>query len=186
MRWMIAAGAALLLAACGQQGSGVALPPVQEGAQAPSTQARPTGTVQQAQITPDIREQLTANINQMLGQMQQQQGGEAVASIPDQLLEMQPGTDHRQQVALTGGTAYRIDGACDGDCTNLDIELIDMRTGGVVASDVLPDDFPIVSFTPPADGQYIIRTMMQACSVAPCFAGTRVVSTSAPGQADGK
>lgn len=185
MRWMVAAAAALMLAACGQGGTGPQLPPVQEGAQAPSQQT-PAGPAQQANITAEMRTSLTANVNQMLAQMQQQQGGEAVASIPDQIMELQPGTDHRQQVALTGGTGYRIDGACDGDCTNLDIELIDVRTGGVVASDMLPDDFPIVSFTPPADGQYIVRTMMQACSVAPCFAGTRVVTTGAGASSAGK
>jgi hypothetical protein len=99
---------------------------------------------------------------------------------------MQPGTDHRQNVTLTGGTAYRFVGACDGDCTNFDIELIDMRTGGVVASDMLPDDFPIVNYTPPANGQYIVRSLMQACSVAPCFAGTRALTATAAGAAPPK
>ena len=73
---MVAAAAALMLAACGQGGSGAPLPPVRAGAQAPSTPIAPTGTVQQANITAEMRTSLTANVNQMLGQMQQQQGGE--------------------------------------------------------------------------------------------------------------
>jgi hypothetical protein len=79
---------------------------------------------------------------------------------------------------------YRIIGACDGDCTNVDIELIDSR-GGVVASDLLPDDYPVVSYTPSADGVFYARALMQACTVAPCFAGMRVLSAS-PAQVTGK
>jgi hypothetical protein len=175
MRWLIAASAALVLAACGEQGTGAKLPPVQEGAQAPSTPTAPSGPVQQAQITDEVRQQLTTNIDGMLDQMQSQLGGTPMEGFTDQIVAMQPGTDHRQQVALAGGSSYRIVGACDGDCTNLDIELIDVATGGVVASDMLPDDFPVVNFSPPANGQYIVRSLMQACSVAPCFAGTRVL-----------
>ena len=80
---------------------------------------------------------------------------------------------------LTAGTPYRIVGACDGDCTNVDIELISMTTGGVVASDMLPDDYPVVNFTPPANGQYIVRLLMQQCTVAPCYAGARVLQQGA-------
>ncbi len=178
-RALWAVSAALVLAACGQQGSGPALPPVQEGAQAPSRPTAPTGPVDRAQITAEVREQLTGNIDSLLDQMQAQLGGEPLQGFTDEIVEMEPGSDHRQQVALAGGAAYRIVGACDGDCTNFDIELIDMATGGVVASDMLPDDWPIVEFTPPADGQYMVRSLMQSCSVAPCFAGTRVLVAAA-------
>jgi len=177
---LAAAGAALMLAACGQAGSGPGLPPVKEGAQAPSAQTPATGTVQRAQITDEVRQQLTANIDSLLDQMQSQLGGEPMAGWTDQIVAMEPSSDHRQQVSLTGGASYRIVGACDGDCTNFDIELIDVSTGGVVASDMLPDDWPIVNFTPQANGQYIVRSLMQTCSVAPCFAGTRVLTTSGP------
>ena len=71
---------------------------------------------------------------------------------------------------------YRIVGACDDDCSNLDLELIDVSTGGVVASDMLQDDFPVVDFTPQANGRYIVRLLMQTCTVAPCFAGARVLT----------
>jgi hypothetical protein len=175
---MLAAAAALTLGAC-NQGSGPAMPRVQQGAQPPSTQTPQPG-VQQAQIDDTTRQQLIANIDQMLDEMQQRSGGAPMQGFADEIVPMQPATDHRQVVALTGGTAYMVVGACDGDCTNYDIELIDMRTGGVVASDVLPDDFPVVQFSPPANGQYMIRSLMQACSVAPCYAGARVLTTAAP------
>ena len=80
---------------------------------------------------------------------------------------------------MTANTSYVIVGACDGDCTNVDIELIDMTTGGVVASDMLPDDYPVVNFTPTADGQYMARLLLQNCTTAPCYAGARVVSSAA-------
>jgi hypothetical protein len=188
MRAILAAGAALMLAACGQQGSGVALPPVQQGAQAPSTQTAPSGPVQQAQISPEQREQFLGRVRQYLDMATNQLGGGATAAqgFTDQTAAMQPGTDHRWQVELVGGTAYRFVGACDDDCTNLDIELIDAQTGGVVASDMLQDDFPIVDFTPQANGRYIVRMLMQTCSVAPCFAGARVLTAQAGASSGGK
>lgn len=178
IRLTLAALAALSLSACGQ-GSGPALPRVQEGAQAPATLSPQPGA-RQAQIDDATREQLIANIDQMLDEMQQRSGGQPMQGFTDEVVPMQPGTDHRQLVSLTAGAAYMVVGACDGDCTNYDIELIDMRTGGVVASDVLPDDFPVVTFSPPANGEYMVRSMMLACSVAPCYAGTRVLTGPAP------
>ncbi len=106
------------------------------------------------------------------------------AGLSDEVTGLQPGTDHRWQVSLSGGVNYRIIGACDNECSNLDIELIDASTGGVVASDLLPDDFPVVNYSPPANGNYIVRIMMQTCTIAPCFAGARILSGG--GAATGK
>ena len=183
-----AAAAALVLAACGQQGTGAQLPPVQAGAQAPSTQTAPVGPVQQAQITPEQREQFLGRVTQYLDLAATELAGGAAAApgFTDETAAMQPGSDHRWQVDLVGGTAYRIIGVCDDDCANLDLELIDASTGGVVASDMLAQhapprraDFPIVDFTPQANGRYIVRLLMQTCTVAPCFAGARVLTGDA-------
>ena len=186
MRWMtFAAAAALVLAACGQQGTGPALPPLQEGAQAPSTQTAPVGPVQQAQINAEQRTQFLGRVAQYLDMATNQLGGgsSAAPGFTDETAAMQPGTDHRWNVELVGGTSYRIVGACDDDCTNLDLELIDATTGGVVASDMLADpqsprraDFPVVDFTPQNNGRYIVRLLMQTCTTAPCFAGARVLT----------
>jgi hypothetical protein len=183
MRMMLAAAAALTLVAC-NQGNGAALPPVQPGAQAPSTQT-PQPTAQQAQITDEVRQQLITGMDTLLDNYQSQFAASMgpVQGMDDQVVALQPGTDNRWSVNLTGGTPYTFLGACDGDCTNVDIELIDMRTGGVVASDMLADDYPVVAFTPPADGQYIARLLLQNCTVAPCYTGTRVVSQTAGGAA---
>ena len=58
---------------------------------------------------------------------------------------------------------------------------LEYRTGGVVASDMLPDDYPVVEFTPPANGQYVIRMLMQTCTIAPCYAGARILSQGGGG-----
>lgn len=176
-RMMLAAVAVLALAACNQQGAGPGLPPLQDGAVAPSTQTPQPGTPQAGDVEAQ-REALIQNIDQQLDGMEQQIGMTAAQGITDQIGEMQPGTDNRAVVTLNAGTGYTIIGACDGDCTNMDIELISMETGGVVASDMLPDDYPVVNFAPPANGQYMVRMLMQACSLAPCFGGARVLSVA--------
>ncbi|GIK49249.1 MAG: hypothetical protein KJZ75_00355 [Hyphomonadaceae bacterium] len=175
-RAILAAAAALALAACNQQAGGPALPPVQEGAQAPA-QLTPAAGVRQAQITDEVRQQLIDNIGEQLGDI-----GETVApgaappqGFADVITPMQPSSDHRLVMDLTGGAQYSFIGACDGDCTNVDLELIDMRTGGVVASDMLDDDYPVVHYRPEANGRYMVRLLMQSCSVAPCYAGARAL-----------
>jgi hypothetical protein len=178
-RMMLAAVAALTLAACNQGGTGPSLPPVQPGAQAPSTQT-PAQAVQQANVTDEVRQQLITNIGQQLDQYGQNfaPGSTRPEGVNDEVVPMQPATDHRWNITMTANTAYTIVGACDGDCTNVDIELIDTQTGGVVASDMLADDYPVVNFTPTANGTYIGRLLMQNCSMAPCYAGARVVAAT--------
>jgi len=175
---MLAAAAALALGACNPQGSGgPSLPTVQQGAQAPATLTPAVG-VRQAEITDEVRQQLITNIGEQLNAIQERfaAGMAPPAGFTDVVVPMQPSTDHRFVVDLTGQTQYAFIGACDGDCTNIDIELIDMQTGGVVASDVLPDDYPVVQFSPPANGQYMVRVLMQTCTVAPCYAGARALA----------
>lgn len=186
---LLAATAALALGACnmlpGAGGSGPPLPPLQDGAQAPSTQTPQTEASQPGNLDDATRQMLIANISEQLEAIGQQfaSGMAPPAGMVDDVVPMMPTTDHRRVVDLTGGTLYRFAGACDGDCTNVDIEIIDMTTGGVVASDMLPDDYPVAEYTPTANGQYMIRLLMQACTVTPCYAGTRVFEAPAGGEA---
>jgi hypothetical protein len=183
---LVAAAAALALAACGQGagGSGTDLPPVQAGAQAPMQLAAQVGerlTAQQASLTDAERTQLQELVAGYLGHVQSQFGSELAPApgFTDHVAGMQPGTDDRWVVDLVSGTPYRVIGACDNECSNMDIELIDMNTGGVVAQDVLPDDYPVVDFQPPANGRYMVRMIMQTCTVAPCYAGARILARPA-------
>jgi hypothetical protein len=174
------------MAACNNLSSGPAIPPTPEGAQAPSKlEVRPPS--RQAEISDEQRTEFEQLIRRYLDAAQERfaAGMAERPEAPEQLVTLQPGGEHRWHVNLTAGTPYTIVGACDDDCTNLDFELIAPQ-GGVVASDLLPDDFPVATYTPTENGQYIARLMMIDCSVAPCFAGARVLSGSAaPQQAMG-
>ncbi|WP_395646409.1 hypothetical protein [Terricaulis sp.] len=187
---LAAAAAVLMLGACDRLGIGgmgggqPALPPVQQGATAPTKMAAAPAGVQRARIDENTRTQLTQNITQLLDGYQQNYttGMAKIDGVNDEIAALEPMGDHRWVLPLTANTQYTFLGACDGDCHNVDIELIDMRTGGVVASDMLPDDYPVVNFKPTADGQYMARLLLQNCTVAPCYTGMRALS-EAPGQA---
>lgn len=186
MRHLILAAAALALVACNQQsGSGPALPAPQEGVQLPSTQTPPQTPPQRAQIDDATRTRLRDSIAEGLNQVQGTfaQGMTVPNGMQDEIVTMEPATDHRVRFNMTGGVEYRIIGVCDGDCANVDIELIDSR-GGVVMNDMLPDNYPVVSYTAQTDGVYYARLLMQNCTVAPCFAGVRILA--APGAAAAK
>ena len=174
-QFLIAAAAACMLAACGAGADGPPLPRVQAGATPPSTQS-PGSPTEQTTVTDEVRQQLITQIGQLLTQTQQQFASGAHTVGNDTIVPMQPGHDHRYVVDLNAGAMYGFIGACDGDCTNVDIELISMTTGGVVANDMLPDDYPIVSYRPEANGQYMVRLLMQACTRSPCYAGVREIS----------
>jgi hypothetical protein len=138
------------------------------------------GSAQQASLSADERAQLETLVAGYLDHVQGQVGAslQPAPGFTDHIAGMQPGTDDRWVVDLVGGATYGIIGACDNECSNMDIELIDMTTGGVVASDLLPDDFPVVQFAAPANGRYMVRMLMQTCTVAPCYAGARVLAVS--------
>lgn len=182
---LIAAAAAFALAACGQGADGPPLPQLQAGATPPSTQSAASPT-EQTTVTEEVRQSLITGIGQQLTQLQSVNAPNYSPVGNDTIVPMQPGRDHRFIVDLTGGVEYGFIGTCDGDCSNVDIELISMETGGVVANDMLPDDYPIFPYTPAANGQYMVRLLMQACTRAPCYAGARVVSNAPAAQQGGQ
>lgn len=74
----------------------------------------------------------------------------------------------------TGGTAYTsgvfaegesIYGACDSDCTDIDMYLYDAY-GNLVDQDVETDAYPIV--TAPYSGEFSIQVTMPACYAEAC------------------
>jgi len=76
-------------------------------------------------------------------------------------------------VTLNIGTQYALMGACDTDCSDLDMTLYDAR-GNQVSQDVEMDDFPIVTVTPTRTGQYRVKVVMASCSAEPCRYGVGV------------
>jgi hypothetical protein len=140
----------------------------------------------QQDLTDVERQQLVALVGAYLDDVQQHfaPGLAPAAGFSDEIVAMQPGGDHRWSINLVGGAAYRIIGACDNECSDVDIELID-AAGTVVASDTLPDDYPIVDHAPSANGAYVVRMIMQRCTAAPCFAGARVLTEGGDAAASG-
>jgi Bacterial pre-peptidase C-terminal domain len=77
------------------------------------------------------------------------------------------------ELDLDIGTEYQIMGACDTDCSDLDLTLYD-GNGNVVDSDVLPDDAPLVTVTVSRSGAFTIEVSMATCSAEPCRYGIGV------------
>jgi hypothetical protein len=72
-------------------------------------------------------------------------------------------------VTLTGGMTYQIIGACDADCSDLDIEIYEGEK--LIVRDVLVDDYPIVTFNVASTTAIRIKVIMAACTTEPCFFG---------------
>ncbi len=72
------------------------------------------------------------------------------------------------------GRQYIITGACDNDCSDLDIKI--MRSGGeILARDAETDDRPVVGFVPTASGVYTVEITMYSCSTSACGFGFGVL-----------
>ena len=180
---LLAAAAAAILAACSE--SSARLPAPQEGVQRPSVQTPPATPPEQVRIDAANRRDVLANISDQLDQIGANfaSGWAAPQGFEDRTTALQPATDHVWRINLNANTDYRLIGACDADCSNVDIELIDSR-GGVVAHDMLDDDFPVVEYRPAENGTYYARLLMQSCTRAPCYAGLRLLTppaSAAPG-----
>lgn len=64
---------------------------------------------------------------------------------------------------------YLIVGACDTDCSDLDMAVI--MNGKVAGSDTATDDTPVVTLTVTRPTTLTIRVLMTACSSEPCRYG---------------
>jgi hypothetical protein len=78
------------------------------------------------------------------------------------------------RVRLYAGRTYRFVGACDEDCSDVDIS-VHNRYGVIVGADFAPDDHPTVTLTPVTDEIVTVRVSMAACRSEPCYAGARVL-----------
>lgn len=72
--------------------------------------------------------------------------------------------------ALEAGREYMMVAVCDEDCSDVDLRLLtpDRKE---IDRDVERDDHPLVAVSAPANGTYIVRTIMAACKQAPCRYG---------------
>lgn len=78
-------------------------------------------------------------------------------------------------IFLEKGVDYRIQGACDRDCDDMDLELFN-GSGRPVSSDLAPDAFPVVWTKSNASGYYTLRVSMPQCDINPCTYGVVAVA----------
>lgn len=87
---------------------------------------------------------------------------------------LEDGATSYVEVTLEGGTEYFFAGACDQDCADLDLRLYLADDFEEVASDVATDDVPLLSFTAPSSGAYLLGVDMADCEEEICYYGFRV------------
>lgn len=87
-----------------------------------------------------------------------------------QLGELQQDETRQITLKLTGGSDYLVVGVCDGDCKDMNLQLLDIG-GSEVDSDTEDDDVPVVAAS--ASGTYTARVTMVACSKSPCAFGIK-------------
>ncbi|HYW07214.1 MAG TPA: hypothetical protein VE913_09675, partial [Longimicrobium sp.] len=119
-----------------------------------------------ASSSPMVEQLLTAAT-----ELAQQQGFRP--STPAVRGHLNNGTQEDVPMTLSAGREYLLLGVCDGDCSDMDIRLMD-PAGNVVGEDVEDDDAPVVKLTAGASGRYSMRVMMPACSGDPCAYGVGV------------
>ena len=78
-------------------------------------------------------------------------------------------------IFLEEGVDYRIQGACDRDCYDMDLQLFN-GSGQPVSSDLAPDAFPVVWAKSNASGYYTLRVSMPQCDLNPCTYGVVAVA----------
>lgn len=91
----------------------------------------------------------------------------------DELARISQGDAYDFEVELREGQEYRVLGACDTQCTDVDLYVTDPN-GNQVGSDVLTDDYPVVSVPAAQDGYYTIRIAMPGCGAESCIGAARV------------
>lgn len=78
------------------------------------------------------------------------------------------------EVSLTGGATYFIAAACDQDCSDMDLRIFSPESATPLKEDVGDDDYPMITFTAPRTGRYMLAVDMAKCSEATCYYGYRV------------
>ena len=94
-------------------------------------------------------------------------GEDVTASLDD-------GGSHEFVIDLQEGHRYRVLGACDTRCSDVDL-IVEDAAGQQVDQDVLLDDYPVVDINPTADARYRVRIGMPGCGTNPCVGAARLV-----------
>lgn len=127
------------------------------------------------------REQVSSRLRQVEASLDQR-GLQRIADV--RTGSIQEGNYESIALDLTGGWDYVIVGACDNDCSDLDLHLMD-PSGTPIVQNVGPDDPPVLQLTAARSGGYELRVGMVGCSVSPCFYGIEVFSGGGTDRASG-
>jgi hypothetical protein len=76
-------------------------------------------------------------------------------------------------LTLEAGVRYAFRAVCDGDCSDIDLQLVD-PSGQRLANDNRDDDTPLLEFTAPAAGAYQVNVAMFRCQTASCVWGAQL------------
>lgn len=106
-------------------------------------------------------------------------GYERDRSVPDFIAPLELDRPHVWSVFLREGVHYRVYGACDDACSDLDMEIYG-ADGRLIERDVNRDDTPFVQLTPAQTGRHYVRVWLYACAAQSCYAAARVVSGGEP------
>lgn len=100
-------------------------------------------------------------------------------TIPDLETPMRLDQPHLWSIYLNQGVNYRIYGACDDACADLDMEAYG-ADGAWIARDAARDDTPFVQITPTQSGRHFVRLWLYACAAETCAVAARVMSGGSP------
>lgn len=89
------------------------------------------------------------------------------------------GTTAHTTLTLTGGTRYTLVAACDQDCTDLDLRVLD--GGYLLGEDRSTDENAIVELAPARDVRLTVEAVMVSCAQSPCHFAVGVYETPRPG-----
>lgn len=175
----VATATLVTLTACGNAGDAKRQAETPNGEAASARELAARATTPQASMTPAEREEFRQSIIKLLDDSgtARAEGHVRVAGVEDQVIAMQPLQSHDFTVPMTAGKPYLVFGACDGDCSVVDLALLD-STGREIKKDTDSGDFPVLDYTPTAAGTYTVRVTMADCDLAPCYAGARVYEKS--------
>jgi len=79
------------------------------------------------------------------------------------------------QMTVTGGNEYILFGACDNDCTDVDLRIFD-ASGNLVMQDLAVNDTPTLQFRANGSGKYRVQVVMATCTRNPCYYGIQLMA----------
>lgn len=99
---------------------------------------------------------------------------------PDRVfVSRERGDPHLWSIYLVAGQNYRVYGACDNQCSDMDMEIYG-NDGALVDRDSATNDTPYVQITPSISGRAYVRLWAFQCDPGPCAMAVRLMSGGEP------